>query len=187
MTKRFICQMIASFCAFASFTIATRHVWFDRCYPYALERALFESVIFRGAWTPVHLGWFPSIASSLGHWRPLRCHSRSCDLYFWKLSKVLHRKRNDLAKHIKYQKRAGIDSRLFKGFIGLEAMTGVVAPKLAIRRKTMPIAQGVNENNPQAPETKPMIFICTTLWHEEGNCHHKKLFIYRFNHHSIVI
>ena len=58
MTKRFICQMIASFCAFASFTIATRHVWFDRCYPYALERALFETVIFRGAWTPVHLGWF---------------------------------------------------------------------------------------------------------------------------------
>ena len=58
MTKRFICQMIASFCAFASFTIATRHVWFDRCYPYALERALFESVIFRGAWTPVHLGRF---------------------------------------------------------------------------------------------------------------------------------
>ena len=90
-----------------------------------------------------------------------------------KPTKVLHRKRNDLAKHIKYQKRAGIDSRLFKGFIGLEAMTGVVAPKLAIRRKTMPIAQGVNENNPQAPETKPMIFICTTLWHEEGNCHHR--------------
>ena len=52
-------------------------------------------------------------------------------------------------------------------------MTGVVAPKLAIRRKTMPIAQGTNENNPQAPETKPMIFICTTLWHEEGNCHHR--------------
>ena len=66
-------------------------------------------------------------------------------------------------------------------------MTGVVAPKLAIRRKTMPIAQGVNENNPQAPETKPMIFICTTLWHEEGNCHQRKLFIYRLNHHSIVI
>ena len=90
-----------------------------------------------------------------------------------KPTQVLHRKRNDLAKHIKYQKRAGIDSRLFKGFIGLEAMTGVVAPKLAIRRKTMPIAQGANENNPQAPETKPMIFICTTLWHEEGNCHHR--------------
>ena len=67
MTKRFICQMIASFCAFASFTIATRHVWFDRCYPYALERALFETVIFRGAWTPVHLGWFSSISTSLGY------------------------------------------------------------------------------------------------------------------------
>ena len=68
MTKRFICQMIASFCAFASFTIATRHVWFDRCYPYALERALFESVIFRGAWTPVHLGrFYTSILTSWGH------------------------------------------------------------------------------------------------------------------------
>ena len=54
-------------------------------------------------------------------------------------------------------------------------MTGVVAPKLAIRRKTMPIAQGVNENNPQAPETKPMIFICTTLWHEEGTCQNLNL------------
>ena len=121
--RRFVVQIIAAVTAFVSFIIATRHVWVDRSYPYALERTLFDTVIYRGAWTPLQL--------------------------------IIHRNRQDLAKHIKDTKIQTMEA-LLPGI-------GVARPDILIGIKN----RADEEYN--ATETKPMIFICTTLWHEEDN------------------
>ena len=36
--------------ALIAFAIATRHIWDDKCYPYALERSLFDSPFYRSPW-----------------------------------------------------------------------------------------------------------------------------------------
>ena len=36
--------------ALIAFAIATRHIWDDKCYPYALERSLFDSPFYRAPW-----------------------------------------------------------------------------------------------------------------------------------------
>ena len=47
---RLLFQIGECVCGLVAFGIATRHIWFDRSYPYALERTLFDNPFYRGAW-----------------------------------------------------------------------------------------------------------------------------------------
>lgn len=129
---RMLFQIGEFVCGLLAFTIATRHVWFDRSYPYALERTLFDSPAYRGAWS------LPNI--------------------------LMQRKRTDIASFMienTFDKKSKKSSKKVKNnLLHLAKLAAMAGPSM-IRRKSIYDTENM--------ESVPMIFICTTLWHEEDN------------------